>query len=148
MEAIIFIGLQASGKSTFYTQRFLNSHARISMDQLKTRNREKRFIELCIDTQMPFVVDNTNPSRADRERYYQLLEGTPFQIVSYYFQSKLEDCLRRNQEREGKAMVAEKGILATYNRMELPSTKEPLQKIYYVRQDAGSFNVEEWNHEV
>jgi predicted kinase len=50
MEAIIFIGLQASGKSTFYKENFFNSHLRISNDLLKTKNRESRLIDFCIET--------------------------------------------------------------------------------------------------
>ena len=37
MEAIIFVGLPGSGKSSFYKERFFNSHVRISLDLLKTR---------------------------------------------------------------------------------------------------------------
>lgn len=40
MQALIFCGIQASGKSTFYCQRLLNSHVRISLDLLRTRHRE------------------------------------------------------------------------------------------------------------
>jgi predicted kinase len=30
MEAVILVGIQASGKSTFYAQRFFDTHVRIS----------------------------------------------------------------------------------------------------------------------
>ena len=40
MEAVIFVGLQASGKSTFYRERFSRTHVRINLDMLKTRHRE------------------------------------------------------------------------------------------------------------
>ena len=36
MEAIIFVGLPGSGKSSFYKERFFDSHVRISLDLLKT----------------------------------------------------------------------------------------------------------------
>ena len=42
MEAIVFIGLQASGKSSFYKERFFSTHVRISLDLLRTRNRERQ----------------------------------------------------------------------------------------------------------
>jgi hypothetical protein len=61
MEAVIFCGIQATGKSTFFKERFFNTHMRISLDQLNTRNKELRFIETCILTFQPFVIDNTNP---------------------------------------------------------------------------------------
>jgi hypothetical protein len=44
MEAIIFIGLQGLGQSTFYRERFFMTHARISLDMLKTRHREQKLI--------------------------------------------------------------------------------------------------------
>jgi predicted kinase len=69
MEMILFIGMQASGKSTFYKERFFDSHVRISMDLLRTRNRERIFIQTCLSTQQRLVVDNTNPTRAERARY-------------------------------------------------------------------------------
>jgi transcriptional regulator with XRE-family HTH domain len=37
VEAIIFVGIQASGKSTFYRERFFDTHLRINLDMLKTR---------------------------------------------------------------------------------------------------------------
>ena len=32
MEAVIFIGIQASGKSTFFKERFFNTHVRINLE--------------------------------------------------------------------------------------------------------------------
>ncbi len=40
MEAVMFSGIQATGKSTFFQQRFFNTHVRINLDMLKTRNRD------------------------------------------------------------------------------------------------------------
>ena len=38
MQLIIFVGLQSSGKSTFYLDKFIDSHIRLNLDMLKTRN--------------------------------------------------------------------------------------------------------------
>lgn len=46
MQAIIFIGIQAPGKSTFFQQRFSPSHLRLSLNRLKTRHREQ--LLLCL----------------------------------------------------------------------------------------------------
>ena len=62
MEAIIFIGLQAAGKSSFYRDRFFNTHIRINLDMLKTRHREQMILQACLTAKQSFVVDNTNPS--------------------------------------------------------------------------------------
>ncbi|MEQ9548531.1 MAG: hypothetical protein RIM23_02765 [Coleofasciculus sp. G3-WIS-01] len=40
MEAVILIGIQASGKSSFCRDRLYNTHIRINLDMLKTRHRE------------------------------------------------------------------------------------------------------------
>ncbi|MFN8578481.1 MAG: hypothetical protein U0354_16755 [Candidatus Sericytochromatia bacterium] len=39
MEAIVFIGAQGSGKSTFYKDKFFNTHMRISLDLLNTSEK-------------------------------------------------------------------------------------------------------------
>ena len=67
MDAVLFIGLQASGNSSFYKERYFSTHVRISLDLLKTRNRERQFLTACLDTQQPFVIDNTNPGRVAKE---------------------------------------------------------------------------------
>ena len=41
MQLIIFMGLQASGKSTFYREKFIDTHIRLNLDMLKTRHREQ-----------------------------------------------------------------------------------------------------------
>ena len=43
VQAVILCGLQGSGKTTLYRDRFLETHARVSMDLLRTRAREAGF---------------------------------------------------------------------------------------------------------
>ena len=43
MEAVILCGLQGSGKTTLYRDRFIETHVRVSMDLLRTRAREAAF---------------------------------------------------------------------------------------------------------
>ena len=65
-EAIIFIGLQASGKSSFYHAKFSHSHMRLNLDMLRTRNREKILLEACLRAKQSFVIDNTNSTLTER----------------------------------------------------------------------------------
>src|SRR5919197_4671162 len=83
MEAIVLCGLQGSGKTTFYRDRFLETHLRVSMDLLRTRTREAAFLKLCLDTRQPFVVDNTNPTPAERRRYVEPARAAGFRLVAY-----------------------------------------------------------------
>jgi predicted kinase len=69
MQAIIFIGIQGAGKSTFYREYFLDTHIRINLDMLKTRHREKLIFQACLDAKQRFVIDNTNPTVEDRKKY-------------------------------------------------------------------------------
>ena len=90
MQAIILIGIQATGKTTFYARHFLKTHVRISLDLLRTRHREARFLETCLETQQRFVVDNTNPTVADRKRYIEMARDAGYEVVGYYFQSQVQ----------------------------------------------------------
>ncbi len=68
-DAVIFTGIQAFGKTSYY-HKYFEDYAHISLDVLNTRNREKLMLEECISSGRSFVIDNTDPTRADRERYY------------------------------------------------------------------------------
>ena len=146
MEAVILIGIQASGKSSFCRDRFYNTHIRINLDMLKTRHREKILVQACLDAQQRFVVDNTNPTPADRARYILPAKDKGFRVVGYYFQSVLEDCKRRNSQRQGKQVIPVPGILATHKKLVLPSWDEGFDALYSVKLGTNySFIVKEWN---
>ena len=83
MEAVVFVGLQASGKSSFYKERFFSTHVRISLDLLRTRNRERQFLAVCLETQQSFVIDNTNPTREDRAKYIDTAKAAKYSVVGY-----------------------------------------------------------------
>ena len=135
MEAIIFIGTQASGKSTFFRKRFFYSHVRVNLDMLKTRHREKLLVQACIAMKQPFVVDNTNPTPADRQRYIAPAREAGFRIIGYYFQSEIAECLRRNANRPGDQRIPEVGIHGTHSRLSLPALDEGFDELNYVRID-------------
>lgn len=149
MEAILFIGIQGSGKSSFFKEHFFNTHIRINLDMLKTRHRESLFIDACLEGKQPFVIDNTNPTVEDRAKYISAASEKGFRVVGFYFSAKLQDALERNSLREGKTRISDKGIRATYSRLQLPSFDEGFNELYYVHiNEENKFIVEEWKNEV
>ncbi len=148
MNGIIFIGLQASGKSTFFREQLMQTHLSLSMDMLKTRHREGILFDACLSAKQPVVIDNTNPTKKDRVRYIQAFKAHQFDVAGYYFQSSLDQCLQRNAQRSGKARIPELGIKGTFNKLELPNYSEGFDALYYVSIVPGKFIIKEWNDEI
>ncbi|MGF1528474.1 MAG: AAA family ATPase [Candidatus Competibacterales bacterium] len=148
MEGVIFMGLQASGKSSFYLARFYHTHLRLNLDMLKTRHREKRLFEACLEAKQSLVIDNTNPTPADRARYIPALGAAGFAVVGYYFRSSLAECLGRNAQRQGKTRILEVGVRATHGKLVRPRYAEGFDRLYYVVAKDGQFQVKEWRDEI
>lgn len=148
MELVILIGVQAAGKSTFYKERFYNSHIRVNLDMLKTRRREEIITNACIEAKQSFVIDNTNPTIPDRERYIKPCKSKGFKVIGYYFQTSINEALERNSKRKGKEYISEIGIRSTFNKLELPNYDEGFDELYFVSiGENNKFVVEEWKDE-
>lgn len=145
MESIIFIGIQATGKSTFYKNKFFNTHVRVNLDMLKTKNREKLLIQACIEGQQSYVVDKINHTAKSRRKYIEEAKANGFKVIGYYFQSKISDSIIRNNARNESEKVPEVAIKGTYNELELPKYSEGFDEIYYVVMKNNNFEVEVWD---
>ena len=149
MEAVIFIGIQGTGKSSFYRERFFHTHVRINSDMLKTQHRLRVLFNACLETRQPFVLDNTHVSREVRAQFIGLAKAAGFRVVGYYFRSDIASALARNSGRVNAARIPDRGVLGTYKKLELPQRAEGFDALYYVQIDpAGKFQVEEWADEV
>lgn len=143
MEAVLLVGAQASGKTTFYRQRLAGTHERISLDLLKTRAREQEALSRCLASARPFVVDNTNATAAGRAAYIAAAKAHGFRVVGYFFRSELKDLLARNNRREGREKIPPAGVVATYKRMQPPSEAEGFDELHVVRvEPGGEFRVD------
>ena len=145
--AVIMIGLQASGKSTYYQQHYAQTHAHINLDRLHTRNKERQLLLEFIEKGLPFAVDNTNPTAQDRARYILPAKQAGYRIVGLFFRSRVTECIARNEGRSGKAKVPAAAIAATSGRLELPNISEGFDELYYVSMTDDGFAAERWNEE-
>lgn len=143
MEVVIFCGIQGAGKSTFFRERFFDTHVRLNLDMLRTRHREAILLRACLDGKQPFVVDNTNPTAADRARYIAPARAARVRVVGYYFRSAIVEALGRNAQRDPARQVPVSGVFGTYKRLEVPAWSEGFDALHYVRiDDGGAFIVE------
>jgi predicted kinase len=143
VEAVLFIGIPGSGKSSFYRDRFFDTHVRISLDQLGSRHRERTLVETCLALGQPFVVDSANATAKDRARYVAAARQAGFRVVAYYFRSSIAEALARSARRSGKGRVPDREIIGTHVRLELPDPAEGFDAVFHVRQLGESrFEVE------
>jgi len=103
MEIILFIDIPATGKSTFYQERFAATHLRINRDMLKTEVRTSSLFEWCLERKQSCVIDNTNTSRAVRSRWINSAKEKNISVIGYFFESEVDEALERNSRRVGKA---------------------------------------------
>lgn len=149
MEAVLFIGIQGSGKSSFYQERFFNTHVRINLDMLRTKHRQQVIFNACLEAKQPFVVDNTNINAQARASFITSAKAAGFRVTGYYFRSDVKAALLRNSQRVGISRVPDKALLGTYRQLQVPSRAEGFDALYYVRiNEAGEFVVKEGPDEI
>jgi predicted kinase len=148
VELIIFSGLQAAGKSTFYRRYFAATHELVSKDLLHNNKhkgrRQAQLIEAALSAGRSVVVDNTNPTPEERAELIRLGRTYGAEIIGYYFESPVKESLERNKQREGKARIPNVGIFATAKKLVPPTYAEGFDRLYRVRiAEHGSFAVEQ-----
>jgi predicted kinase len=129
MEAVVLCGVQGSGKTTLYRDRFLETHVRVSMDLLRTRARETAFLGLCLETRQPFVVDNTNPTVADRRRYLEPARAAGFSVIGYLVEVDHAVASGRNATRGRR--VPEAGLRDVARRLVRPAPEEGFDALWH-----------------
>jgi predicted kinase len=132
-ELIIFVGLQASGKSTYYQANFAATHVHVSKDLMKnTRHRDARQMELieeALSQGRSVVVDNTNPTPAIRAPLIALGRRHGARVLAFYFETTVRDAVARNRLREGKARVPDVALFVSAKRMVPPGFAEGFDEV-------------------
>jgi len=137
VECVILIGLPASGKSTFFRERFAATHDHVSKDLLRNnrqpQRRQDQLIAESLASGRSVVVDNTNPSAAVRAPVIALARKHGAEVVGYFFTTEAADALRRNRAREGRERVPDVAIFTARKRLEPPTMTEGFDRLFSVR---------------
>ena len=132
-ELIIFVGLQASGKSTYYHANFAATHVHVSKDLMtNARNRDAKqveMIEAALAQGRSVVVDNTNPTPVVRAPLIAIGKRHGARVVAYYFETTVKDAVARNRRREGKARVPDVALFVSAKKMVPPGVAEGFDEV-------------------
>lgn len=145
MELVILVGLQGSGKSSFFHSRLAATHVHVSKDSIRARHkglRQRELIEAALRAGRSVVADNTHPRVEDRLALVEIGRALGARIVGYYFDSPLAECLARNRSREGRGRVPDVALYVTSRKLQEPTWEEGYDKLHVVHPTPdGSFEV-------
>ena len=136
-EIVVFVGIQGSGKTTYYHTNFAATHVHVSKDLMKNvRSRDLRQMEQihkAISEGRSVVVDNTNPTPAARASLIQLGKTLGARVIACYFETPVKAAVERNRLREGKARVPDVAIYVTSKKLIPPSVAEGFDEVRVVK---------------
>lgn len=147
LELAVLVGLQASGKSTFYRQRLSGDHKLVSKDLFprgarRKQERQMRLVAEALGAGRSVAVDNTNPSPEEWAPLVAAGHAYGATVTAYWFPPDPPGSLARNAAREGRDRVPDVGIHATVRRLCRPSRADGFDAVREVRFDGrGGFEV-------
>jgi predicted kinase len=134
-EAVIFVGLQGSGKTTYFNEHFAGTHEHVSRDVQRTPERELALMRDCLRAGRSFVVDDTNATRAVRALYIREAKAAGFNVTCCYFDVSVRTAIGRNNYRKDKKAIPVPAILRLAKQLEKPAVAEGFDSLRVIEQD-------------
>ena len=136
MELIIFVGVQASGKSTWYRNHLAATHVHVSKDLMpNARDKDAKQLQMiaaALREGKSVAVDNTNPTPAVRAPLIALGRAAGARVVGYLFETVVKEAVVRNRAREGRARVPDVAIYVTSKKLVPPSLEEGFDEVHVI----------------
>lgn len=136
-ELVVMVGVQGCGKTTWVREHLADTHAVVSKDHWpnarRREARQQRVVDELLAAGRRVVVDNTNPTPADRAPLVAIARRHGAAVRAVHVDTPVQVCLERNAVRVGRARVPVTGVLATAARLVPPSVGEGFARVDTVR---------------
>ena len=127
------MGLQAAGKTTWVRWNLAGTHAVVSKDHWpnarRREARQRRVVAELLAEGRSVVVDNTNPTPADRAPLIAAARVAGVPVRAVWLDTAVDVCRDRNEGREGRARVPLVGLFGTAARLVPPSVDEGFDRV-------------------
>jgi predicted kinase len=148
MDCVLLVGLPGAGKTTFFRERFAATHVHVSKDLWPNaagrEARQRRLIDDSLAAGRSVVVDNTNPTVADRAAIIAIARARGAAVTGYFFDVPTRAAVARNATREGRGKVPNVAIFTVAKRLVAPTRAEGFDRLYRVElNEDRSFRVTE-----
>lgn len=139
LECVILIGLPGAGKSSLYREKFAGTHLHVSKDlwpnATKREDRQRKLIEEALASGKSVVIDNVNPTVADRAALIGIARTHGARVIGYFFDVNTRTAVARNAERTGRGKVPNVAIFTAAKRLQLPTRAEGFDQLFRVTID-------------
>ena len=136
LACVILVGLPAAGKSTLYRDRYAGTHLHISKDlwpnATKREARQQRLLDEALAAGQSVVIDNTNPTIAERGPLITIARLYRATVIGYFFDATTRAAVARNANRSGREKVPNVAIFTVAKRLEPPTLAEGFDYLFRV----------------